>query len=110
MGDTILENVGVGENSVPGESSQTLEPATVVSDGFFSVLLKKSPDKAIEEYNNHPLNYDRKESTGRILRGLEGLFSDLNYAIVDILLGILEKWKEGRQQKPSVKNMNYDNV
>jgi len=106
MGDTILEGVGVGtgENPVPGEIMPPPPPAPAISGGFLNSLLKKSPDKAIEEYNNHPLNYDRRESTGRILRGLEGLFMDFNYAIVDILLGLLEKWKEGRQSKTQVMN------
>lgn len=48
----------------------------------------------IEEYQNHTLNFDKKKSTGRIIRGLEGLLGALNYAIIDLIMGIVEKTKE----------------
>lgn len=48
----------------------------------------------IEEYQNHTLNFDKKKSTGRIIRGLEGLLGALNFAIIDLIMGLVEKAKE----------------
>lgn len=53
----------------------------------------------IEEYIEHPLNFDNTRSTARILRGATGLCGELNYALIDIALGVIEKIQEkGRKQ------------
>jgi len=62
--------------------------------GIFNIFKAKSVDKSIEEYDNHTLNFDKKRSTGRIIRGLEGLLGALNFAIIDIIMGFVEKSKE----------------
>lgn len=65
----------------------------------FSFLLAKTGAGAIEEYIDHPLNFDGEKSTARILRGLTGIAGELDYAIIDIGLGVIEKIKEKGTQK-----------
>lgn len=48
----------------------------------------------LESYTNHPLNFDGKKATSRILRGMTGLFGSLNFAIADIMIGFMEIAKE----------------
>ena len=57
-------------------------------------LKAQSVDRPIEEYIEHALNFDKKKSTGRIIRGLEGFLGALNYAIIDIIMGLVEKSRE----------------
>lgn len=57
----------------------------------------------IEDYLNHPLNFDNKKSTARILRGFSGMFGELNKALFDIALGVIEKvWKEKNEVQENV--------
>jgi hypothetical protein len=98
---SINSSIGTAEQMNCINSVQGLEPGAVVPPmepvvkfDIFSKLLSISPEKPIEEYINHPLNYDSKTSTGRIIRGMEGILGALNYAIVDMILGLVEKWKE----------------
>ena len=64
-----------------------------------SFLLAKTGPGAVEEYIDHPLNFDGMKSTARILRGLTGIAGELDYALIDIGLGALEKIKEKRAPK-----------
>lgn len=65
----------------------------------FSFLLKKTGPGAIDEYLVHPLNYDNAISTARILRGFTGMVGDLDYALVDIALGVFEKIQGKRNEE-----------
>ena len=65
----------------------------------------KSPDKKVSEYGNHALNFDGKESTGKIIRGTEGLVGSLDRAIVEVVVGTIQKIVEvvqglGKEQPP----------
>lgn len=64
-----------------------------------SFLLAKTGAGAVEEYIEHPLNFDGEKSTARMLRGLTGIAGELDYALIDIGLGALEKIKEKRAPK-----------
>ena len=64
-----------------------------------SFLFAKTGAGAVEEYIDHPLNFDGMKSTARILRGLTGSAGELDYALIDIGLGALEKIKEKRTPK-----------
>ena len=67
-----------------------------------SFLAAPTGEGDIENYINHPLNFDNKKSTARILRGCTGLCGQLDYALIDIALGVIEKIKE----KDTAKNAN----
>ena len=64
-----------------------------------SFLFAKTGPGMVEEYIDHPLNFDGMKSTARILRGLTGIAGELDYALIDIGLGALEKIKEKRTPK-----------
>ena len=73
----------------------------------FSFLLSPTGPGPIEEYTDHPLNYDRSSSTARILRGLTGIAGSLDYAIIDIGLGLIEKIQEKKKVKDDGPAWNY---
>jgi hypothetical protein len=54
---------------------------------------------SIESYVDHPMNFNKSMAVGRILRGLTGMFGSLKYAVIDIVLGVLEM---GRKKAPVV--------
>lgn len=60
----------------------------------FGWILSPTGAGAVEDYINDPLNFDNTMSTARILRGCTGICGALNYAIIDIGLGVIEKIKE----------------
>lgn len=59
-----------------------------------SFLAASTGPGPIEDYIDHPLNYDSARSTARILRGLTGFAGSLDYALIDIGLGFIEKIQE----------------
>ncbi len=50
--------------------------------------------KPVAEYNSHALNWDKKPSTGKIIRGLEGMMGGLDKAVIDFSVGIFQKVAE----------------
>ena len=58
---------------------------------WMKIIAAESPNKQIPEYYTHPLNFDQSESTWRIIRGLEGIMGNLDRAIIDVVLGIVQK-------------------
>jgi hypothetical protein len=44
----------------------------------------------LSEYKNHPLNWNQSKPVARIIRGFTGLLGELNFAVVDILIGFFE--------------------
>lgn len=59
-----------------------------------SFLAAPTGEGSVESYIDHPLNWDKRQSTARILRGCTGICGSLDYALVDIALGIIQKIKE----------------
>lgn len=56
----------------------------------FSFLSAPTGDGAIEDYLDHPMNFNNSKGVARIIRGFTGMFGSLNYALVDIVLGALD--------------------
>ena len=74
------------------EGKEPVEEKTSTEKGIFDKIWKaESPNKQPSEYINHALNWDKKDSTGRIIRGLEGLAGNLDRAILDVGIGICQK-------------------
>lgn len=76
------------------ENAQHVEKASIDFSGILNIFKAQSIDKPIEEYQEHVLNFDKKKSTGRIIRGFEGLLGALNFAIIDVIMGFYEKSRE----------------
>lgn len=51
---------------------------------------------SIENYLDHVLNINHSRGVAQILRGLTGIFDNLNLAILDITFGMFELVKEKR--------------
>jgi len=73
-------------------------PSLISNTDVFKTLKKKAKKTELSEYMNHPLNIDNTGSTGRIIRGLEGMFTTLDLAIFDVLTGLWEKLREPRRK------------
>jgi len=58
---------------------------------WYKVLKSKTGKGVVEEYTGHPLNWDNSYTTARIIRGLTGMMGSLDYAIVDVAIGIIQK-------------------
>jgi len=58
------------------------------------IVFADSLDKPLSDYRGHPLNFDGKDSTSRIIRGGEGILGNLNKAMIDIIIGAIQKAKE----------------
>lgn len=54
-------------------------------------LKSKSPEKKLEEYQGHTLDFDGSDSTRRLIRGIEGLLGATNYAVADVVIGLAQK-------------------
>lgn len=103
---SIGQAIGYEEISLVNESKVKLEDeGQKLSGGFkmFGINLLAKSTGDISEYDTHVLNWDKTESTGRILRGVEAMGMELNLAIVDIGIGLLMKFGKGKV-KHSVAN------
>ena len=68
----------------PSQTSQTWLDRLL---GALSAPAKREP---VEGYRDHPLNFAGSQAIARILRGIEGLAGDLDYAVIDVILGVIE--------------------
>jgi hypothetical protein len=88
---------------VQPEYAEQINPEAPASAGMninLSFLKAPTGEGAVEDYMDEPLNFDKSKSTARILRGFTGLLGALNLAIIDIVIGMLEKIKERKQNAP----------
>jgi hypothetical protein len=85
---TEKTDVGI-EQEVQPEQSQGLNLD-------FSFLRAETGDGSIEDYLDHPMNFNKSSSVARMLRGATGLFGSLRLAVIDIVLGAFEFAKEGK--------------
>lgn len=60
----------------------------------FTWLKAKTGPGTIDDYVNHPLNMSGSRGVAQMLRGFTGLAGDLDLAIIDIGLGLVEVIKE----------------
>jgi len=61
----------------------------------FSFLLAKTGEGSIDEYIDHPLNFKNTRGVAQIIRGATGFAGDLDLALIDIGLGIINCIREG---------------
>jgi hypothetical protein len=59
-----------------------------------SILKSQTGEGSVSDYLEHPLNFNKSNGLARILRGLTGIMGNLNLAIIDIVVGTLEFFKE----------------
>ncbi len=99
-----LDDVTLNEQ-IPKEELSDLEKENLgmmdkeQKSGFdFSFLMTETGPGSIEDYIDHPMNFNSSLSVARILRGITGFTGSLRLAILDIVLGVLDFARE----KPKV--------
>jgi hypothetical protein len=94
-------------------SEQPVNPAEMVNlvRRFEIPAWLKAPtgDGTVESYQVHVLNFNGSMGMARVIRGLTGMFGSLNFAVVDVLIGILDLSKE-RKAKAKVVEVAHDAV
>jgi hypothetical protein len=93
--DEVLEKKMPSEADI-FEEEVTIQEPEEETGGFsidFSWLRTPTGEGSIEEYINHPLNFNRSEGMAKVLRGFTGLVGDLKLAVIDIALGVLQMWR-----------------
>lgn len=73
------------------------------------VFASETGTGAIGDYIEHPLNFNKSRSMAQILRGLTGIIGNLNLAVVDVFVGVLNFSKERKAGVVSEHNA-YPNV
>lgn len=63
----------------------------------FSFLKAETGAGSIEDYIEHPLNFDGSRGIAQILRGATGIAGSLNLAVIDIALGAIQVLKDKKQ-------------
>jgi hypothetical protein len=91
IGDYVKKDEveGLPDLEVMEQEAETVEEAHTTKSGGInlSFLSAKTGEGSIEEYVDHPLNWNTSRPVAQILRGFTGLFGSLEYALVDIAIG-----------------------
>lgn len=97
MADTIADALGDVDGGSPSSSSDRDtsgdDTAEVGAEDKLMQLVKADtgpgqPDD--ETYIDHPLNFNGSAWMGRFIRGLTGMFGELRYAVIDLMIAPLE--------------------
>jgi hypothetical protein len=70
----------------------------------FDFLKAETGQGAISDYIDSPLNFNRSSAIARVIRGLTGFLGNLNLALVDILIGVLEYMQEKKKNSGGAEN------
>lgn len=94
------------------EAGSAAGPTTRISDFMpdLSFLLSPTGPGPVDDYVDHPFNLNNSKGSARIIRGLTGLLGNLDYAIVDIVLGSVEVYQEKGSAKKAVKDEPEFNI
>lgn len=85
---TILEKINNPvEEIIKEEVKESLFKKSSLLEPVKELLKRKTGVGDLENYIDVPLNINKSKEIAHILRGISGLFGDLNGAIVDILVG-----------------------
>lgn len=94
-GFTIEDEIQGGGDYAATENAEGVHVDDSDGGGFggrfdLSVLKSRTGEGPVEEYINHPLNFNSSRAVARILRGATGLIGELDFALADIGFGVLE--------------------
>ncbi|MBK5251097.1 MAG: hypothetical protein JJE29_00405 [Peptostreptococcaceae bacterium] len=100
MEKTIAEELmeeNVKAEGIPNEAGASVEAEPVEKEnGGFNLNFLNTPTGpgSIDEYMDHPLNFNESKGMAQIIRGLTGFVDDMALAIIDILVGGFRLFKE----------------
>lgn len=94
-GVTIEQAIGEGMQAAaePMQGAKAVEGMQTAQMQMPSLLEKlkaQTGEGDISSYENHVLNFKKSPAIAKILRGLTGIVGGLNYAVVDIAIGMFE--------------------
>jgi hypothetical protein len=90
-------------NEIPKNDNS---PEQSKGGNIWNILKAKTGEGTIQDYEEHPLNFNNNKYIGQILRGLTGILGALDLAIIDISMGIFGLMRE----RNIVKEVVEDNV
>ena len=61
---------------------------------ILKLLLSQTGEGTIESYVNHPINFKSDKNIAQILRGFTGIIGNLNFALLDIIIGGISFFKD----------------
>lgn len=103
--DEDLEDLGSQELSGDSNGSSDSNASGQMFENLKRIIGAEPPPKPVEEYKDHALNFDGSKSTGKIIKGMEGLLTNLDKAIIVLVIGLVEKYteKQGEDSNPGKK-------
>lgn len=100
-GITLDQLAAQEENTqIPGIEEMQTEVVTVeqqpsrIMELLSRVLTAETGPGGVEEYVDHPVNYNSSKGLAQLIRGLSGVFGNLNLAVIDIAIGAMRFSKE----------------
>ena len=66
------------------------------SNFFENMLKSETGEGGIEDYIQHPINFNNSKGMAQTIRGLTGLIGNLKLAVIDIFAGVLNMYKENK--------------
>ena len=92
MNETTAQAIMNTIGSYPGgeEVEDMNPPGDYTKKSILDYLKTKTGEGSVSEYLNHPLNFNQSTALARILRGITGFFGETDFALADILMGLLE--------------------
>lgn len=99
IGDYVSKEESEGLPLLEEQQEETAVEEAPTGGGFgidLSFLKAKTGEGSIEDYLDHPLNWNGGRPAAQIIRGFTGLFGSLEYALVDIALGVFRLSKARR--------------
>lgn len=78
---------------------------------FQKLMTARTGEGTVEDYLHSPLNFNNSLAVARIVRGLTGLLGNLDLAIIDIAIGIIEHLTPIKEEEPPYQQgIENDNV
>lgn len=76
----------------------------------FSKLTVPTAQGEIEEYQTHVLNWNGSKPVARIIRGMTGILGELNFAFLDIVIGIMEMTSKKKGAVPNDRIRSHESI
>lgn len=84
--------------AAPEENAQQEAEVIQPRVGIPEWMKAKTGGGAVTEYLDHPMNFNKSPHLAKIIRGLSGIMGSLDYALVDIVMGLMGFMKERKKE------------
>lgn len=90
--------VGYMQDDLNTEKEYYAQEPSRAKELLQKALTAQTGEGSVESYMEHPMNVLNNTAGARILRGLTGIFGNLDLAIIDIVVGVLDLLKNRSKQ------------